>query len=82
MSESKSSCSPHLWIICAFASSIVFTISNAAKTQLAAETGTVAIMYNSIGQLVTSLVYMISTCIVNYKTRKVCWAPQNLIVDG
>lgn len=75
-------CRRNLWIVCAFISSITFCISNAAKTELAEETGTVTIFYNAIGQLLTSLIYLIYACSTNFNDRKVFWQKQNLIVHG
>lgn len=63
----------NFWLMCAYISAITFAVSNGAKTRLAEETGTVTILYNAMGQLVTSTLYMLSQCVFNKKTRNVCW---------
>ena len=62
--------------------SFFFTISNACKTEMAARVGTVAMFYNSIGQFITCVAFFTISCLVNLRTRQVCWQNQNFIVDG
>lgn len=61
---------------------MAFAVSNAVKGEMSAHTGIEFTYYNSMGQFLTSFVGLLVMCAHNYKTHRVFWQDQNLIVNG